>query len=198
MTKMWTDERVEFLRSIAKGKRPQEITELVNERFDINLKESQIKGALSRFRIRTGMPGTFQKGSVPWNKGMKGWSAPGTEHTRFKKGQPSTTKMVVGARSVISGYMYEKVADTGVRWNDWRPVSQLVWEKHHGEIPDGHIIIFLDKDTSNIDIDNLACVKRETSAQMNRQGLHDTYADITRVGISLTELKRKLKESERA
>ena len=198
MTKMWTDERVEFLRSIAKGKRPQEITELVNERFDINLKESQIKGALSRFRIRTGMPGTFQKGSVPWNKGKKGWYAPGAENTWFKKGRQSENKKPIGSQQWLSGYLLEKVSDTGHRNTDWRPVHQLLWQEHHGKIPDGHIIIFLDKDTSNIDIDNLACVKRETSAQMNRQGLHDTYADITRVGISLTELKRKLKESERA
>lgn len=194
--RVWTEDRLNYLREIAKGRYTDEITDMINSKFGTDFKLSQIRAAMSNHKIKSGVNANFKKGSVPWNKGKKGWYAPGVENTWFKKGRQSENKRPIGSRQWLSGYLLEKVSDTGHRNTDWRPVHQLLWQEHHGKIPDGHIIIFLDKDTSNIDIDNLACVKRETSAQMNRQGLHDTYADITRVGISLTELKRKLKESD--
>lgn len=197
MIKVWTDERVEFLKENADGHSTEEITNLFNGKFGVNFKQTQIRGAMSRHKIKSNVKGTFQKGMTPWNKGMKGWSAKGTEHTRFKKGLTPQNKLPIGAELFWKdGYLYRKISDTGHRNTDWRPVHHLVWKERHGEIPEGHIVIFADKNKYNFDIDNLVCIKRSEALRMNQQKLHDIHPEITKVGINIVRLQNELRKKE--
>ena len=51
----------------------------------------------------------------------------------------------------------------------WRPVSQVIWEKLHGPIPKGHIVVYIDGDNMNDDPSNYRLVSR---AEMARNALN--------------------------
>ena len=80
----WTDEEKEYLALIVKGSTYKEITEKMNDKFEYDFSEGQIKGAMARYKLATGTGGYFKKGSTPWNKGTKGLTK--ANKTSFKKG----------------------------------------------------------------------------------------------------------------
>ena len=63
----WTDEEKEYLASIVKGSTYKEITKQMNDKFEYNFSEEQIKGAMARYKLPTGTGGYFKKGSTHWN-----------------------------------------------------------------------------------------------------------------------------------
>lgn len=86
----------------------------------------------------------FPKGSVPPNKGVKGWQSGGRSiETQFKKGQrPSTWKPIGSHRINADGYLDRKVSDTGYPPRDWVPVHRLLWIEANGPVPVGHLLRF--------------------------------------------------------
>lgn len=72
----FTNEQIEFIRKIAKGKDTKTITELVNNKFGLNLKISQIQSCKSNHDIKSGIDCRFKKGNIPANKGKKGSMSP--------------------------------------------------------------------------------------------------------------------------
>ena len=55
----WTDEEKEYLASIVKGRTSEEITRLINEKFKINLDVSQVRGAMNRYKLKSGIDCNF-------------------------------------------------------------------------------------------------------------------------------------------
>ncbi len=106
----------------------------------------------------------FQKGMIPWNKGVS-YDAGGKD-TRFKKGQMPVTTKYDGCISLRHDdhrpYYYIRLA-----LKKWKPLHRHIWEQHHGPIPAGHIIIFKDKNTMNCHIDNLRCITRQQHIKRN-------------------------------
>lgn len=118
----FTEEQIEFIREIAPGRYSAEITEMVNNRFNLELKVSQIKTCKENHKIRSGLDCRFQKGMIPANKGKKGFMSPEQyekcKATMFKKGQvPQNHKPVGSERIYRYGYVLVKVAEP----NKWRP-----------------------------------------------------------------------------
>jgi hypothetical protein len=90
-----------------------------------------------------GAASRFQKGHATWNKGMPGWSAAGTERTRFTKGhRPQTWRPIGSERITVDGLLERKVTDTGYPPRDWVGIHRLVWQDSHGPIPSGYIVVF--------------------------------------------------------
>ena len=59
---------------------------------------SVLSSRIQRGRTLPGMVRyQFQPGFTPWNKGLKGWSAPGVERTQFKRGNRPQTWVPVGS-----------------------------------------------------------------------------------------------------
>ncbi|WP_312428338.1 HNH endonuclease signature motif containing protein [Lacrimispora sp.] len=189
----YTEAEKEFIRSFAFGHSHQEITDAFNERFDPPIGANQIRAYLKNHKILTGRTGFFEKGHVPANKGTHtgGW-----EPTQFKKGNTPANHKPVGTESVRCNYkkgqkyLYVKVAEP----NRWRMKHILVWEKHHGPVPKGKIIIFLDGNVLNTDIDNLMMIDRSVHARMNQLGLRSRDPEITRTGAYVAELVTKVSE----
>lgn len=110
----------------------------------------------------------FKKGDKTWNAGMKGWSAKGTEATRFKKGsKPPNHKPVGYIRTTVDGYFEMKMAE-GMQ--KFKLLHRVIWERCNGEIPKGMICIFLDGNTKNLEVTNLALMTKVQN--MKRNSLH--------------------------
>ena len=47
----------------------------------------------------------------------------------------------LGAERMNRGYLVRKVAETGIRKNDWKRVDRIEWEAMHGPIPEGYVLL---------------------------------------------------------
>lgn len=190
----WPQEWNDFLLAHYKGRGHQELADLINSELGTNLTKDKIKGFLSRNKLDSGRTGYFQKGQESFNKGKK-WddfmskeSQARSRKTTFKKGNRPHNHLPVGTEIVDNkdGYLYRKIADP----NKWEPVHIIIWEDFHKkEKPKGHVVIFLDGDKGNINIDNLALIKRSEHVRMNQNNLRFEDPDLTRSGIAITKLR---------
>ena len=107
--------------------------------------------------------GQFVKGINSWNKGMKGFRP--SPETEFKVGELVGEKNPSwkGGVQIVKNdctYLWDG-ANKRIR----RP--RAIWEKHHGEIPYGYVIIHLDGNKHNDDIVNLKAISRKELLTLN-------------------------------
>ena len=165
----------------------KEMAQCLNAEFGTSYTTRQLNAFYKNHGLNSGLTGQFEKGRTPANKGKKGWSAPGTEKTRFKKGSVPANKTPVGTiRLRGDGYLYEKYGEGCL---DWKPHHQLVWERERGAVPDGHVITFRDCDKANCDISNLALITKAESLELTRSGLRSQNPDMTDTGILIARVK---------
>jgi hypothetical protein len=116
------------------------------------------------------------KGNTPWNKG--------------KSGGVTANYVPIGTeRNAGDGYLRIKVGDPGY----WISSHYLVWERAHGPISEGYVIVFGDGNKHNFDLDNLILVSKSEHVVMNCYRLRGTSAELTRVGKTIAELKMKIR-----
>lgn len=140
----------------------------------------------------------FKPGIVPWNTGMKGWTAGGrSAETRFKPGQKPASWKPIGSLRLMDGYLQRKMTDTGYPPRDWVGEHILLWQEHHGPVPAGHKLRFRNGDKTDIRIDNLELI---TDAEnMRRNSFHTNYPPEIRQCIQLRgALIRKINKRSKA
>lgn len=159
-------EPYEFIRQNYPGIGPTEMSDMIREKFREPVTPDQMKGFYARNKLNSGING-YTKGHEPWNKGLKGWTAPGAEKTWFRKGSlPVNTTLPVGSEVIYKGgYLYVKVAMPDV----WVSKHQLIWEQQNGPVPEGHVIVFKDQNIRNFDPENLMLISRAELAVMNHE-----------------------------
>ena len=190
---IWSDEEKQYLAEITPGRGYKEIQSMMSCKFGFDYTRHQIKGAITRNKLNTGRTGRFEKGHATWNKGTKGLTKANV--TSFKKGQkPHNYKPLGSERITKDGYCEIKVSDTGRRW---RPKHVLIYEKHHGKVPKGSAVIFLDGDKRNFDIDNLHLVTRGQLAMLNKNNLIQKDAELTKTAINVVDLMKKISTIEK-
>lgn len=81
--------------------------------------------------------------------------------------------------------------------NIWRLKQRVVWEQHHGQIPEGHKIIFLDGNKENLDISNLEMITNDEMLETNRKGLRYDEAELTRTGVLIAKVNRAAEKRKR-
>jgi hypothetical protein len=192
-TKLFPQEIMDYINCNYKGTGPNEMTEQLNKRFGTNYTVKQIKAYYGRRKLNSGITGWFEKGFVPHNKGKKGVG--GWPPTQFKKGNiPPNYKPVGSQRISRDGYVQVKVADP----NKWKPLHTIIWEKHHGKpVPRGHAVLFGDGNKRNFDPENLILVSRQQLALLNKQGLIQNHADLTRVALKVVDVQLKIGERQK-
>ena len=190
---IWSDEEKQYLAEITPGRGYKEIQSMMSCKFGFDYTHHQIKGAITRNKLNTGRTGRFEKGHATWNKGTKGLTKANV--TSFKKGQKSHNYKPLGSERITKdGYCEVKVSDTGRRW---RPKHVLIYEKHHGKVPKGSAVIFLDRDKRNFDIDNLHLVTRGQLAMLNKNSLIQKDAELTKTAINVVDLMKKISAIEK-
>ena len=185
----WTDEEKEYLALIVKGSTYKEITKKMNDKFEYNFSEEQVKGMMYRNKLTTGTGGHFKKGSIPWNKGLKGYM--GANKTSFKKGTIPPNQVPIGTESITKGgYIKVKVGEP----NKWKLKQRYIYEQHYGEIPNNYNIIFADGNIMNFDIDNLIAVSKSEMLILNNNNLRFEDKELTKVGVNIAKVIDKAKK----
>ncbi len=172
----------------------KKLAELFNTKFK---KEISIKG-LGQKCIKIGLVcpnnGCFKKGSIPANKGTKGLMK--ANKTSFSSGnKPMNSKRVgsVVTRKDKNGnlYMRIKIAEP----NKWQMLHVYIYENKHGKIPKGYCVIFKDKNTLNLRLDNLMLVSRDELARLNQKYAHinESLKETALQVIKLSKEIRKVK-----
>jgi hypothetical protein len=196
--RQYTPEEVRFIRKKVAGRGYAELTDLFNARFGLRGRKkislSQMTGFVSRHKLRNGRDCRFRPGHVAHNKGEKGYCPAGSEKGWFKPGNMPHNWHPVGTE-IIDSYGYVKVKTRNPK--TWKFKHHLIWEKTHGKIPRGHIVIFADGNTLNFALDNLLLVSRAEHGVMNRWGLRSGHGELTRVGKSIADIKMLIAERKR-
>ncbi|MCL4882627.1 HNH endonuclease signature motif containing protein [Streptococcus suis] len=193
MARLLTAEQHDYFVNIQEGRSAKEVAKAMNNQFGICLNANQVKNYRRNHGLKSGLTGHFEKGRIPHNKGKK---YPGMypNSGQFKKGSKPINWVPVGTvRYTTDGYPKIKIAEPNI----WKQMHRKVWEEHHGPIPSGHAVVFLNGDKTNWDISNLACLSKNEVVRMNQDGLFSSDADLTKVGIGMTKLKSKIIEVKR-
>lgn len=189
----YTPEQVAFLTNNVVGRSSKELLSMFNTHFELGLKLTQIRAFVKNHGLKSGIDCTFKLGSVPFNKGQKGLG--GWEPTQFKKGnRPHNYKPVGTERVNGEDYVDIKIADP----NKWRSKHLVVWEQENGTVPKSHVVIFGDGNRRNFGLDNLILISRKQLAVMNKNGLIQKDADMTRTGIIVANLHMRISERNKA
>ena len=174
--KRYSSEELAWIKSNQADIARQQLAILFNAKF----KRSVSANAISRLCCRK----QYASNVKAWNKGMAPTGKP------FKKGHKIRAKPL-GYECVRSGNVYIKVAQPNV----YKRKKFIVWERHHGPRPKNHDIRFLDNDKTNCAIDNLICVPRDISVNVNVHNPADTNRPELNRAIYLNEvLKREIRE----
>ena len=134
-----------------------------------NIDHSHLKG--NQFRKGKKPTNSFEKGHIPWNKGLKGIHL--NPKTEFKKGRQSERKAPIGtiikrnekgkARNFI------KVGDP----NKWKYYYVYLWESKNGKVPNGYVIHHINKISDDDRLDNLVCLTRKEHISVHREDLQN-------------------------
>ena len=203
----WTDAERARLAEIAHGRGYAEIRDIMTAEFGDHFGGKRIPSALKRYGIKTGRTGRFEKGQEPANKGrpwaewMSAEGAQASRRTQFKAGQvhgyAAIREQPIGAERVDEdGYVWVKVAD-GLQERpncNFRPKHHVVYEQHHGPIPEGHNVVFADRDKGNFDPSNLVAVPKSLMAVVNRAGLDYWDVESLNLAVARAELMHAVRE----
>jgi hypothetical protein len=198
----YTPEEIRFIKKKIPGKSYADMTVLFNEHFGLRGRKkitlAQMNSFLNNHKLCNGRDCRFRPGQASHNKGKKG-CPPGSEKGWFKPGQkPWTWKPVGTERINREGCIEVRIRNpSGKLWKNWKPKHRIIWEKAHGKIPRGHVIIFADGNRLNLALDNLLMVSRSELAVMNHEGLISAHKDLTKIGKSIADIKLLIAERKR-
>lgn len=183
--KKWTPEEDAYLRTHYADSTPEELeTHLGRSRSSIYQHAVSVGLKKSPQYFKTHVAGRFFKdgrhngqrfapGMTPWNKGKKGWVAPGSQATQFKPGGKPMQTMPVGSYRINQdGHLQRKIGEEpGGNHKRWRNVAELVWIAANGSLPPGHIVVFKrgmkTAVLEEITLDKVECISRAENARRN-------------------------------
>ena len=188
----YTPEQVSFIEENVVGLSYRDLTEIFNKRFSLELRLNQIRAFSRNHKLTNGLDGGFKPGNIPLNKGRKG--VDGWAPTQFKKGNKTWNCLPVGTERLNGdGNIEIKVADPG----EWKTKHVSVWESVNGPVPNGHVVIFGDRNNRNFEPSNLILVSRKQLAKLNQHNLIQDDADLTRTGVIIADIYNKIGERKK-
>ena len=181
----YTPAEIRFIKGRIAGRSYAEMAELFNRSLGLQVTVEQMKSTIARYLLSNGRDCRFRPGQIPHNKGIKGCPA-ACEKTWFKRGNRPQNWQPVGTE-IVDSYGYVRVKTRNPR--TWKFKHRLIWEKAHGKIPRGHVVLFADGDKLNFALNNLLLVSRRELAVMNNQGLICNHRDLTLAGKAIADIK---------
>lgn len=164
---------------------------LLNLRKSDNFKTAELQKQAERLKV-VGARFKFKKGRQPSNKGIKVSKEvyAQMEATMFKKGSvPANTKFDGYERISKDGYI-----EVRIRKGKFVRKHRLLYEKHHGKIEPGFIIVFKDGNKKNLAIENLKKISKKENIERN--SIHRLPDELKSVIKILNKLKTKINEKQ--
>lgn len=192
----YTEEENEFIRKYHEGLTGKELTYLFNQKFGTDISVN----ALMRYKtVRMKLKGAkktgrFLKGSIPWNKGLKGWQKVKPSNL-FKKGNlPKQTRPIGDERVIQNGFVEVKVGMPRV----WKLKHHVIYEKYHNEkIGRWDKVIFLDGNKRNFDIGNLKKISNSEQSFLANAKLLGNNPENNKTALLLAKLTSTVKRIEK-
>jgi hypothetical protein len=192
--KIWTKEMLKTLKEDCFDFGYKETAEHINKKHGTNLTPKQVKTGRKNYRIFSNVTGRFEKGRVPWNRGIRYIPGGRSAETRFKKGHVPVNKRPVGSESMVKhGYVRIKVEKP----NTWKLKHRVVWEEHHGPLPEGHVVTFIDQDRENFDIKNLRLISKAQNAQLNIKNIRGGTKELFEASLMLLDINKAVRKKEK-
>ena len=196
----WTDEEISLLKEKFPDHFAGEIAEMLGRsessvyyqvgKLGIVSSKEKIQRAAKLSSLSPASIATrFQKGHVSHNKGKKmdAETYAKVRGTMFKKGNiPANHRPVGSERLNVDGYVEVKIAEP----NKWRGKHRVIWEREHGEVPEGYSVSFKNGNRQDFSLDNLILVSR--SDLMNRNSLHRYPDELKEVIMLKGVVKRQI------
>lgn len=199
----WTPQQDDWLRELYPETNNQLIAKMMGRKYaSIKNRATALGLKKSPEYLEREKPGCFKPGQKSWNKGLSYQPGGRIKDSQYRKGSKPHNTIPVGTEVVDSyGYRKRKVRDdapVGKAYQNWRFVHVLVWEKHNGPLPRGHVVRFRDGDQANTDPGNLVAVSRAENAVINKlYQAHDLPAEGFDVMLNLARLKILEKQRKR-
>lgn len=178
----WTTEMIDWLKTHYEDDSYNRLAIEINKTFNVKVTGSSIEHKINRLGLKKSKE-AIKRGILP-NNGC------------FKKGCIPITKKPIG---------YERKQPNGVTWikvaepNVFRAKHRVIYEQHHGPVPEGMNVIFADGDKCNFNINNLILVSNAELAVMNTNKLYfKGDGEATKVGHTIAKIKLKIREVENA
>lgn len=160
------NEIIEYLRENTKGKSVKELQNMIEKNFNGRITTNHIAYIKNRYGIKSGRIGQFEKGHKPL------------------KHRP------IGYEKNINGYVYIKIGEPSI----YTSKQRYIYEKMHGKIPEGCIVIFADKNKTNFNPDNLILISKQEFLIMNDNGLYKEDVELTKTGVTLSKIINQLRK----
>ena len=184
--RLFTDYHIAWLRAFWPRYTRDQTHRMFNDRFGTTFTKRQICTAAKNHDCGfSAFDGRYKKGSVPANKGRKGYYPPGSEKGWFKKDQtPVNTRPTYSERVDHIGdddhktpvlmikipgaapYASQRLAGAH-QTTRWIRKAVWIWERHNGPVPHGHAILQLNGDFTNCEPSNLQLVPKSVLARLN-------------------------------
>lgn len=192
MAEKLPEEMAKFIIENQYHRSAKEMARLFNEHFNTDaMTAKKIKTFRHNHHLSSGLTGRFEKGHSPVNKGVKGLKYSGSEKGWFKKGNIPVNHRPVGSERIsVDGYIEIKVAEP----NKWKLKQRVVYEEKYGKIPDGHVLIFLDRNPLNCTLENLILAPRSVLGVVNKTGNLTQYPAINESRILVEMVKDKVRK----
>lgn len=184
--RIFTPEQMQWFKDNYPNMSRREITAAFNKHYNENREEKQIVAFLKNNKIHSGRGGYFTKGMTSWNKGKKGTT--GSNSGSFKKGHKPHSHLPVGTqRETKDGYIEIKVAEP----KTWKSKQRIIWEQHHGAIPENHKVRFKDGNKHNFNINNLFIVNASEHQILNSLKFKQQPLEVRETTILLARISSK-------
>ncbi len=165
--KKWKHEEWAFVVNNFMILTPREMSKIVNHseaaiQQKLNKAGLFLPQAIREYRFKKAQ---FNKGLIPWNKGLKGIRM--SPRTEFKKGHVPWNTKFDGCITIRDKnrkpYKYIRVSS-----GKWVLYHRWLWEQHNGPIPQGFMVGFKNGNTLDVRIENLMLISRAENVQRNR------------------------------
>lgn len=178
MRRFWTERERDILIEMYKDNYTKDICMILNRSIRSVYSQARLMGLgkSSEFKYKelkiqserlklVGVKNRFNPGTAPHNKN-KPLSPEMYERlkpTMFKKGnEPSNTKYNGHERVSVDGY-----TEIRIQKGTYVLKHRYIWEQSHGQIPEGYILVFIDKNPQNITVENLELITRKENMLRN-------------------------------
>ena len=190
----WTKEVIDRFKELAPYHTRQYVADTLSREFGQPCSKSAVQNMVSKTGIKSQIPnsGYYQKGLVPFNKGMS-WddympkeSQEGCRRTQFKNGRSGVNDKYANDGELLDeriskdGYIEIRIDNhpTPGTCDNWVKKHRLVYQvEHQVHLPSDVQVRFADGDETNLDIDNLVVVTKAQSATINKQIKELPYYD---------------------